>query len=88
MWLKVIIVLLFLAILASLSSALVFLLKDMGSESKRTLYALGIRITLAALLLISIFYGIYTGQLGSRAPWDSGPPAGDPNAVNQEYKRK
>ena len=94
MWLKIIIVLLFLAIVASLSSGLLFLLKDMGSQSKRTLYALGIRITLAALLLISIFYGIYTGQLGSRAPWDGGPRDGDPPAVqepgepSQEYKRR
>ena len=49
MWLKIIIVILFLAVLASLSSALVYLLKDVGAaNSKRTLYALGIRITLAA----------------------------------------
>ncbi|TQV70713.1 DUF2909 domain-containing protein [Exilibacterium tricleocarpae] len=92
MWLKIIIVVLFLAILASLSSALVFLLKDMGSQSRRTLYALGIRITLAALLMLSIFYGIYTGQLGSQAPWDRGPATNsapdttEPDAVNQEYK--
>ena len=46
MWLKVLIVILFIAILISLSSALVFLLKDIQSKSKRTLYALGIRITL------------------------------------------
>jgi len=72
MWLKIIIVLLFFAVLASLSSALVFLLKDMGApESKRTLYALGIRITLAALLLICIFYGLESGILSSQAPWDS-----------------
>jgi hypothetical protein len=73
MWLKVIIVILFVAVLISLSSAFVFLLKDQGSASKRTLYALGIRITLAALLLISIFYGFNTGKLGSSAPWDRGP---------------
>ena len=82
MWLKVIIVVLFLAVLASLSSALVFLLKDTGNQSKRTLYALGIRITLASLLLISIFYGLYTGQLGSRAPWD-GPRAEQKSQLEQ-----
>ncbi len=72
MWLKIIIVILFLAVLASLSSALVFLLKDMGApDSKRTLYALGIRITLAALLLLCIFYGFYSGILSSQAPWDA-----------------
>lgn len=71
MWLKTIIVILFFAVLVSLSSGLVFLLKDMGdSDSKRTLYALGIRIALAALLLICIFYGLYSGELSSQAPWD------------------
>ncbi|NIB39525.1 twin transmembrane helix small protein [Pseudomaricurvus alkylphenolicus] len=73
MWLKIIIVILFIAVLVSLSSALVFLLKDMGSRSKRTLYALGIRVGLAATLLACIFYGLATGQLGSSAPWDAGP---------------
>ncbi|MEC8428335.1 MAG: DUF2909 domain-containing protein [Pseudomonadota bacterium] len=72
MWLKAVIVILFVLVLISLSSALVFLLKDSGSESKRTLYALGVRITLAALLMLSIFYGFYSGQLGRSAPWDSG----------------
>lgn len=69
MWLKIIIVVLFLAILASLSSGLVFLLKDMGGSSKRTLYALGVRITLAALLVLCIWYGYYSGILSNNAPW-------------------
>lgn len=73
MWLKVVIVILFLAVLVSLSSALIFLLKDFGApESRRTLYALGIRIGLAALLLLAIFYGFYSGILSSTAPWDAG----------------
>lgn len=73
MWLKIAIVVLFIAVLASLSSGLVFLFKDTEvSESKRTLYALGIRITLAATLMILIGYGIYSGELTSTAPWDSG----------------
>lgn len=78
MWLKMIIVILFIAVLISLSSALVFLLKDMGSRSKRTLYALGIRVSLAALLLSCIFYGLYTGKLNSSAPWDHGPEHSQP----------
>lgn len=70
MWLKVLIVVLFIAVLASLSSGLVFLFKDVGdSESKRTLYALGVRITLAASLLLCIGYGIYSGKLNNEAPW-------------------
>lgn len=70
MWLKIVIVFLFLAVLASLSSALFFLLRDMGApESKRTLYALGIRISLAALLLFAIWYGFDSGTLSNTAPW-------------------
>ncbi len=34
------------------------------------MHALGTRVTLAALLIITIAYGIYSGQLGSNAPWD------------------
>ncbi len=71
MWLKVLILLLFVAIVVSLTSGMNFLLRDAGvPESKRTLYALGIRITLAALLLLCIFIGLYTGILSSQAPWD------------------
>lgn len=70
MLLKVIIVLLFIGVLISLSSALVFLMKDVGNPKKRTLYALGVRITLAACLIATVIYGFYTGQLSSKAPWD------------------
>jgi hypothetical protein len=70
MWLKIIIVILFLLIVASLTSGLVFLLKDMGApDSKRTLYALGIRISLAALLILCIYFGYESGILTGRAPW-------------------
>ena len=69
--LKLVIVVLFIAVVASLSSGLVFLLKDVSSqESKRTLWALGIRVTLAVALLSCIAFGLHTGQLGSTAPWD------------------
>ena len=72
MWLKLVIIVLFISVLISLSSALVFLLKDVEAlESKRTLLALGIRIVLAALLLASIFYVFIHGELSSTAPWDS-----------------
>lgn len=66
--LKAIIVILFLAIIASLFSGAVFFFKDQGS-TKRTLYALGVRITLAILLMITITYGVMTGQLRLNAPW-------------------
>jgi hypothetical protein len=71
MLLKTIIVLLFIAIVVSLFGGLNFLVKDLGGNNKkRLLYALGIRIILAALLLGTIIYGSYTGQIKSQAPWD------------------
>lgn len=70
--LKVVILVLLVGVVVSLFSGLVFLFKDSDrQDSKRTLYALGVRITLAAALLGTVFYGLYTGQLrmGSNAPW-------------------
>lgn len=68
MWLKTAIIIVFVALLLSLGSGLVFLFKDKG-EGKRTMYALGIRVTLAATLLVLITYGVLSGQLHSQAPW-------------------
>lgn len=67
--LKTLIVLLFIAVLASLSSALFFLFKDTEDSRKRTLYALGTRITLAACLVGLVYYGVETGKLSMGAPW-------------------
>lgn len=70
--LKVIIVILLIGVIVSLFSGLFFLFKDVErTDSRRTLHALGIRITLAAALLATVFYGFYTGQLrlGTNAPW-------------------
>lgn len=70
MLLKTIIVVLFIAVLISLFSGLNFLVKDLGGSKKRLLYSLGVRVSLAALLLATIIYGAFTGQLNSTAPWD------------------
>lgn len=70
MLLKLTIVALFAAVLASLSSGLYFLMKDVGDNRKRLLYALGMRVTLAALLVGTIVWGFATGRLSSKAPWD------------------
>jgi uncharacterized membrane protein len=70
MLLKVTIVILFIGVIASLFGGLNFLVKDMGNASKRLLYALGIRIGLASLLIACVIYGTYSGQLNSTAPWD------------------
>ncbi len=66
--LKIVILLLLIAIIISLGSGAVFFFKDQG-ETKRTLYALGIRITLAVLLMICITWGVMSGQLTLDAPW-------------------
>jgi hypothetical protein len=66
--LKAIIVVLLVAIILSLGSGAVFFFKDQG-EGKRTLYALGLRVTLAVLLIICLVYGVMTGQLELNAPW-------------------
>ena len=75
--LKVIIALLLIGIIISLGSGLVFLFKDSDrTDSRRTLHALGVRITLAVALVICIFYGFYTGELtiGANAPWHQTAP--------------
>lgn len=71
MLLKIIIVLLFFAMVISLFTSFSFLRKDVDRpESKRTLYALGIRLAVAAALLGTIAYGFLSGKLQSKAPWD------------------
>jgi DUF2909 family protein len=70
--LKVLIVVLLIGVIISLFSGLVFLFKDTDrTDSKRTLYALGVRVTLATALVLTISYGLFTGQLrmGTNAPW-------------------
>ncbi|HDZ08687.1 DUF2909 domain-containing protein [Pseudohongiella sp.] len=66
--LRVIIILLLVAIVVSLVAGYVFFYKDQG-RSKRVMYALGVRVTLAVILMICVFYGISTGQLSFGAPW-------------------
>ncbi len=66
--LKTIIVLLLIGILISLVFGFVFFYKDKG-RSKRVLYALGVRVTLAVLLIACVFYGLTSGELTLNAPW-------------------
>lgn len=73
MLLKVLIILLFAGLLISLASGLFFLLRDKG-ESKRTLHSLGLRVGLTVALLALVSYGVATGQLSSKAPWDAPRP--------------
>lgn len=72
--LKAVIVLLMLALVASLGSGFYFLMVDQGDKaSRRTFHSLGVRLGLAIGLAAVIVYGVATGQLGHRNPWDAGP---------------
>jgi len=72
--LKTLIVLLMIALVASLASGLVFLMSDQGNPDKRRLFtSLGVRLGLGASLLLVIVYGMITGELGHQNPWDPGP---------------
>jgi len=72
--LKTLIVLLMIALVASLASGLVFLMSDQGNPDKKRLFtSLGVRLGIGACLLLVILYGVMTGQLGQKNPWDPGP---------------
>ncbi len=72
--LKALIVILLLALVASLGSGFYYLMIDQGDKNqRRTFHSLGVRLTLAAALMGVIVYGVASGQLGHRNPWDAGP---------------
>jgi len=60
--LKLLIVILLFAVIISLFSGLFFLVKDQG-QTKRTVNALTVRVTLSVLLLGLITYALLSGQL-------------------------
>ena len=57
---KIVIILFFVAILASLGSALFFLVTDRG-QSKRTVKALALRVGLSLTLFLLLMAGYYFG---------------------------
>ena len=58
-------------LLLSLAGCLFFLLVDKGETGrKRTVYFLGLRVFFAAVLIILVAIGLYTGELCKRVPWD------------------
>ena len=82
---KIFIVLFLLALVASLGSGFYFLMVDQGDKDKRrTFHSLGVRLALAASLMGIIIYGLATGQLGHRNPWDAGPAAHAPQESSSE----
>ncbi|MFN2288301.1 MAG: DUF2909 domain-containing protein [Chromatocurvus sp.] len=72
--LKILIVVLMICLVASLGSGFYFLMKDQGDKnSRRTFHSLGVRLGLALSLALVVIYGVASGQLGHRNPWDAGP---------------
>jgi hypothetical protein len=57
---KIVVIIALIAILGSLGSALVFLVKD-GGKTKRTVNALTVRIGLSVLLFLFLMFGYYMG---------------------------
>ena len=83
--LKIAIVVLMVALLGSLGSGFYYLMVDQGDKTKRRLYnSLGVRVSLALMLAGLIVYGVSTGQLGHRNPWDAGPIGDRPASQGAE----
>ncbi|MBE8182680.1 MAG: twin transmembrane helix small protein [Candidatus Portiera sp.] len=59
---KVLLVLVFLAVMVSLWSSFFFMMKDRGSKN-RMVNSLFVRVGLSVLLIVLIVYGYYSGQL-------------------------
>lgn len=77
--LKSLIIAFMIALVASLVSGLYFLMLDQGRRDKRRLFtSLGVRLALATGLVSLIVFGVATGQLGNRNPWDPGPQVATP----------
>lgn len=78
MFLKFLIVVLLLALMASLGTGFYFLMVDQGDIRKRRLFhSLGIRLSLAVALMVVLVYGVSTGKLKSQAPWERHAVAGE-----------
>ena len=59
-------------LLLSLAGGLFFLFIDKGDTGrKRTVYLLGLRVFFAAILVILVTIGLYTGELGNSVPWEA-----------------
>ena len=61
--LKVLIAIVFIAMLVSLMAGAGFLVRD-ESQSRRLLVSLKVRISLGVILILLLLYGFYIGELG------------------------
>ena len=67
MSLKLILLLLFAAVVVSLFAGLFFLIHDLG-KSHRTVNALFFRVAFSALIIAVLLYGLYSGELLPHPP--------------------
>ena len=68
MWLKVVILILFIAVIASLGTGFYFLLTG-DSRSPNLLRSLKVRISLTVLIMLVIVIAWLHGDVQSQAPW-------------------
>jgi hypothetical protein len=69
MLVKILIVVLMIAMLISLFSSAVFMIKDKKGAMTRSFMALRVRVIIAGLLLLTLAYGLYSGQIVVNSPW-------------------
>ena len=60
---KYFIIFLIVAMFISLFRGAFFLIKD-GGSTKRTVHSLGVRVSIAIVLFVTLVYGFITGQIG------------------------
>jgi hypothetical protein len=77
MLIKLFIVAALIAIIASLASAMLFLVKDKG-QSERTAKALTFRISLSVALFGLLMLGIFTGHIKPHGIYPAGHPVNQP----------
>tara|TARA_B100001057_G_scaffold131558_1_gene130805 strand:- start:7659 stop:7871 length:213 start_codon:yes stop_codon:yes gene_type:complete len=66
---KILIVILMIAMLISLFSSAVFMVRDKKGAMTRSFSALRARVIIAGLLLLTLAYGLYSGQIIVNSPW-------------------
>ena len=57
------------AMLISLFSSAAFMIKDKKGAMTRSFMALRVRVVIAGLLLLTLSYGLYSGQIVVNSPW-------------------
>jgi len=77
MLIKTLIVVTLIAILVSLASGMLFLIKDKG-QTERTARALTVRIGLSVALFGLLMLGIFTGHIKPHGIYPASPPAAQP----------